>query len=150
MQRRYKDGTRSAKPAAGTDANITVTGLTVERYLELKRAEKQLCDLIKRIAACATVNTDVIDKKEWKYREYRQKVTGLDRYNKPLTDQERKKLDELENAWLDEMENPHVTIDGNKTTKLILEYAACGMDERQRERYEFCDGLPDGAKVKME
>lgn len=135
------------RPAARTDASITVTGLTVDRYLELKQAEKQLRDLIKQIAACATVNTDAIDAKEQKYREYRQKVTGLSRYDKPLTDQEREKLEELKNAWLDEKESPRVTIDGNKVTKLILEYAAYGMYE---ERYGFYDGLPDSAKVKIE
>lgn len=138
------------RPAAGTDANITVTGLTVDRYLELKQAEKQLRDLISRIAACATINTDAIDKKEQKYREYRRKITGLDRYDKPLTDQECEKLEELKNAWLDEQEKPNVTIDGNKVTKLILEYAAYGMSEQEQERHGFCDGLPDGAKVKIE
>lgn len=150
MQQRYKNGMESTRPAAGTDASITVTGLTVDRYLELKQAEKQLHDLMKRIALCATVNTDAIDTKERKYRDYRQKVAGLGRYDKPLTEQERAELEKLENAWLDEKESPRVTIDGNKATKLILEYAACGMTEQQKEKYGFWDGLPDSAKVKIE
>lgn len=150
MQQRHKGDTESTRPVAGTDASITVTGLTVDRYLELKQEENQLYDLIKRIAACATVNTDTIDKKEHKYREYRQEVMGLRRYDKPLTDQEREKLEELENAWLDEKERPCVTIDGNKVTKLILKYAACGMNANDRERCGYYDGLPDSAKVKIE
>lgn len=68
---------------------------------------------------------------------------------KEPTEQERAELEKLENEWLDEQESPTVTIDKNKITALILEYAACGMDEQKREYYGFCDGLPDGAKVKI-
>lgn len=151
MQQRYKNGMESTRPAAGTDANITVTGLTVDRYLELKQAEKQLRDLTKRIAACATVNTDAIAVKERAYRNLSRHYTarGLNEGIKQ-TDQERKELEKLYEEWTNEKESPRVTIDGNKVTKLILEYAACGMDEQERERYGFDDGLPDSAKVKIE
>lgn len=145
----YKDGMRD-RPAADPDSSITVNGLTVTRYLELKRAEKDLHRLINKIAACATINTDTIDTKESKYRKRRQEIMSLNRYAEPPTEQEREELEKLKNAWLDERESPRVTIDGNKVTKLILEYAADGMSEKKREYYGFCDGLPDGTKVKIE
>lgn len=145
----YKDGMRD-RPAADPDSSITVNGLTVTRYLELKQVEKDLHSLVRRIAACATINTDAIDAKESKYRKRRQEIVSLNRYAEPPTDQEREELEKLENEWLDEQESPHVAIDGNKVAKLILEYAACGMSEKDREHYGFCDGLPDGAKVKIE
>lgn len=150
MQWGYKDSTRNDRPAARTDANITVTGLTVDRYLELKRAEKQLRDLIKRIAACATVNTDAIGAKESKYRKLSMRYAARE-FNEGIkqTDQEREELEKLYKEWIDERESPHVTIDGKKATKLILEYADRGMDEGEREKYGFCDGLPDSAKVKI-
>lgn len=141
------------KPAADTDSSITVNNLTVTRYLELKQAEKDLRNLIKRIAACAKINTTEIDRKEEKYRKRRREINGktlTDMRVTILTEQERAELEKLENEWLDEQERPHVTIDGNKVTKLILEYAACGMNENDREHYGFCDGLPDGTKVKIE
>lgn len=152
MQRGYRDGERDSRPAAGDiDSGVTVTGLTVARYNELRQTEKQLNDLVKRIAACAKVNTDAIDAKEHKYRELRRKYNGLELYErKEPTEQEREELEKLENAWLDEKESPRVTIDGNKVAKLILEYAACGMKEQERERYGFYDGLPEGTKVKIE
>lgn len=152
MQRGYRNGERDSRPTAGgVDDGITVSGLTVTRYNELRQKEKQLNDLIKRIAACATVKTDAIDAKEHKYREMRRKCTGRElETGEAPTEQERKEVEKLEKAWLDELESPRVTIDGNKVAKLVLEYAACGMREQERERYGFCDGLPDGAKVKIE
>lgn len=145
----YKDGMRRTAEAA-PDASITVTGLTVDRYLELKQAEKDLHSLMKRIAACAKINTAEIDRKEEKYRKRRQEIKSLARYAEPPTEQEREELEKLENEWLDAQESPRVTVDGNKVAELILEYAACGMSEKDREHYGFCDGLPDGAKVKIE
>lgn len=143
----FRDETR--KPAADPDRGITVNNLTVTRYLELKQAEKDLRDLTKRIAACATVDTDAIDAKESKYRKRKMEIRPLDRWNEPPTEQERAELEKLEDEWLDEMENPTVIIDKNKITALILEYAACGTSEQKREHYGFYDGLPDGAKVKI-
>lgn len=152
MQRNYKDRMRESRPAAGgIDDGITVSGLTVTRYNELRQKEKQLNDLIKRIAACATVKTDAIEAKEHKYRELRRRSAGRElETGEAPTEQERKEIEKLEKAWLDELESPRVTIDGNKVAKLILEYAACGMKEQEREQYGFCDGLPEGAKVKIE
>lgn len=148
----YKDGMRD-RPAADPGSSITVNGLTVTRYLELKQTEKDLRSLINRIAACAKINTTEIDRKEEKYRKRRREITGntlLDMRDKIPTEKERAELEKLENEWLDEQESPRVTIDGNKVAKLILEYAACGMKEQERERYGFYDGLPEGAKVKIE
>lgn len=141
------------KPAADTDSSITVNNLTVTRYLELKQAEKDLRNLIKRIAACAKINTTEIDRKEEKYRKRHREITEKrleDMCGTLPTDQECAELEKLKNEWLDAQESPHVTIDGNKVTKLILEYAACGMNENEQEHYDFCDGLPDGTKVKIE
>lgn len=152
MQRRYRDGERDSRPAAGSiDDGITVSGLTVTRYNELQQKEKQLNDLVKRIAACATIKTDAIDAKERKYRETSRKYTEreLNEGVRPV-DKEKEELGKLYDAWLDELESPRVTVDGNKVAKLILEYAACGMKEQEREHYGFCDGLPEGAKVKIE
>ena len=152
MQRGYRDGERDSHTAAGNvDRGVTVTGLTVERYNELRQKEKQLNDLIKRIATCATIKTDAIDAKERKYRELRRKYADRE-FNEGIkqTEQEWEELEKLEKAWLDEKESPRVTIDENKVAKLILEYAACGMREQERENYGFYDGLPDGAKVKIE
>lgn len=141
------------KPAADQDSGITVNNLTVTRYLELKQTEKDLRNLIKQIAACAKIDTTEIDRKEEKYRKRRREITGktlIDMRDTIPTEQERAELEKLENAWLDEQESPKVTIDGNKITALILEYAACSMSESDRERYGYCDGLPDGARVKIE
>lgn len=138
------------KQETDPDSGITVNYLTVTRYLELKQAEKDLRSLIKWIAACATIDTDTIDAKESKYRKLQRDLKNKEwNENRKATEQERAELEKLEDEWLAEQESPTVTIDKNKITALILEYAACGMDEQKREQYGFCDGLPDGAKVKM-
>lgn len=145
---RYKDGAN--RTAADPDRGITVNNLTVTRYLELKQAEKDLRSLAKRIAACAVIDTTEIDRKEEKYRKMHRALMNI-RLNelKEPTEQERAELEKLEDEWINERESPTVTIDKNKITALILEYAACGMDEQKREHYGLCDGLPDGTKVKM-
>lgn len=133
---------------------LTINGLPLTEYERLREADRELTELKKQIAACAKVNTEAIEEKENKYREFKTKVFGgtlQDRINgKQPTEKQRQQLQKLENEFYEEEEKPQVSIDGNKITEIVMRFAAGGLEKNFRERHGYRKGLPKDSRVKIE
>ena len=137
----------------GIESKLTVNGLPLTEYERLRESDRELKKLKKQIAACATVNTEAIEEKERKYREFKTKALGTlkDRINgKQPTEEDRKQLQKLENEFYEEEEKPQVSIDGNKITEIVMRFAAGGLEKSFRERHGYEKMLPKDSRVKIE
>lgn len=136
------------------DSTLTVNGLPLIEYERLREADRELKELKKQIAACATVNVEAIEEKERKYREFKQKIFGgtlQERIDgKQPTEKQRQQLQKLENEFYEEEEKPQVSIDGNKITEIVMRFAAGGLEKNFRERHGYRKGLPKDSRVKIE
>ena len=136
------------------ESKMTVNGLLLTEYERLREADRELKELKKQIAACATVNTEAIEEKENKYREFKAKVFGgtlQDRINgKQPTEKQRQQLEKLESEFYEEEEEPQVSIDGNKITEIVMRFAATGLEKKFAERHGYTKRLPKGSRVKIE
>lgn len=132
------------------DEGLTVTGLQVERYIQLIEREKELYRLKTEIASCAKVDTKEIDEKEKAYREEKRKIDDKFWNGTKMTEEEREKLFKLEKEWYEEMDRPKIIISRNKVDELILKYIGYGMKTTERRRYGFEDGAPAKSRVKIE
>lgn len=136
------------------DSTLTVNGLTLTEYERLREADRELKELKKQIAACATVNVEAIEEKERKYREFKQKIFGgtlQERIDgKQPTEKQRQQLEKLESEFYEEEEKPQVSIDGNKITEIVMRFAAGGLEKNFRERHGYRKELPKDSRVKIE
>ena len=144
----FRDG--AIKEQAQKEPVITVSGLTVERYNELRQKEAELNALIYRIASCAELNAEEIRKKEEKYREARRKKTEKEiETGERATPEEVEEIEKLENEWCDAIEQPKLKISKTKVEKLILDYAVRGMRKEDAEKFRYCDGLPKKTRIEI-